>query len=674
MTSSYQLLRKIKFGEHLEDDDDPLDTIQNRLEEISLMVKSKAKLSNQLDTMDPEQRTRIMKFKHLSSQQIRDQRRRDFKGIDRFRDAVLMVLLLHRASWPRKKYLHVNEVETTPGALKRMKDKTDWENQNTSKSTLGMEVQLALSTQPEYRSPADLKRVTWILRATKAFQHLFPSQFEGELARVLAYERYEDRRIVAYQGEQPERFYYILRGELQKVKEYRLMSGVITRNEGVIRKGSTTDPEEMEHQWPREHHLVTKGAFECLILERIDFLRLQHTSKGPPVDFLQSLDLFKEFPCDELVSHPESLQFKYYGKDMMIVKDTHRTPWIHIVKTGTVRVVRIQNVLDVHNDALFASQTVEELGCKRTFSHAKSMIGTLEKQRKNKQANANAVSFPEITRRHKHLADSGPPKSHSASPEDEAQTEATVMKPQRKKPKLMKSPIIVDPFGGRNSAKTRPTKLPDIMEDSPNYESEIMVDEKNAKENEKPSQNGIVHTEEKPFFLPPIPNAEGKRETVEHHDYLPHGTYLTRERTDFDTVYSQKLRNEPRFRRAYIQLDVLRVGDIFGMETIAESLKAKASMESDDTGLEHLDPPLASEPPGVSLISDGAEVIRISKRFFLQFAKNNTMLKVETMQREYMSPDEARSILYEKETWNQYKSVLLQKTVENLAKKKLEVL
>ena len=30
-------------------------------------------------------------------------------------------------------------------------------------------------------------------------------------------------------------------------------------------------------------------------------------------------------------------------------------------------------------------------------------------------------------------------------------------------------------------------------------------------------------------------------------------------------------------------------------------------------------------------ISDGAEIIKISKRFFLSHAQNNTMLKVETM-------------------------------------------
>lgn len=86
-------------------------------------------------------------------------------------------------------------------------------------------------------------------------------------------------------------------------------------------------------------------------------------------------------------------------------------------------------------------------------------------------------------------------------------------------------------------------------------------------------------------------------------------------------------------------------------------------------GLEHLDPPIASEPKGVSLISDGAEIIRISKRFFLQHAQNNTMLRVETMQREYMSVEEASKIIYTNETWNQYKDILMKRKVDALLRR-----
>ena len=33
-------------------------------------------------------------------------------------------------------------------------------------------------------------QVTWVLRATKAFKHLFPAQLESQLAKLVSYERY----------------------------------------------------------------------------------------------------------------------------------------------------------------------------------------------------------------------------------------------------------------------------------------------------------------------------------------------------------------------------------------------------------------------------------------------------------------------------------------------------
>lgn len=339
MATSFQLLQKIKFGQlYSNEDEDPMEAIQSRLDEVTMMVKPKAEWGNFIDTIEPEQRAKIMKYKEIDHEQIRKERRKNWTPLIRFRNAVSTVLLLYRACHPRKRYLADEKADTAPGPVKKIKlnnsndNKREFTNINL-KSSIGFDVQLSLITRPEHRTEHDLKRVTWVLRATKAFKHLFPAQLEDQLARLVFYERYDDKRIVAQQGRDPERFYYIMSGKLHKVREYRLLSGVVTRNEGVVEKGKHTDPEEMAHNWPREHHLVTKGAVEVLILEKPDFLDLQHTCKGPPVDFLQSLDLFKEFPCEEFLNSPDAIDFKYYGQDKMIVKDTNRTPWLHVVKT-----------------------------------------------------------------------------------------------------------------------------------------------------------------------------------------------------------------------------------------------------------------------------------------------------------------------------------------------------
>ncbi|XP_045203583.2 uncharacterized protein LOC123556719 isoform X2 [Mercenaria mercenaria] len=644
-------------------DEDPLESIQSRMDEINMMVKPRAEFGNYLETIDPEQKEKIVKYKYVHHSEIRKKKRKNWTAINRFQDAVLNIILLYRACQPRRRYLHEDKPDTAPDGVKKIKQKNKLDRDNLKKSSLGFEMQLSLATQPEYRTSEDIKRITQVLRATKAFKHLFPAQLEEQLARVVAYERYDSRRIVAQQGRDPERFYYVLTGKMNKVREYRLLSGVVTRDEGYVEKGTTTDPQEMSQNWPREHHLVAKGHVEVLILDRNDFADLLHTSKGPPIDFLQMLDLFKEFPCEEFETNPEAIDFRYYGQEKIVVKDSNRTPWLHVVKTGHVKVVRTQSVIDVNNEDKFTGQSTEELGCVRPFSHAGAMLGLLAKQRKMKTM-VGAISFPELTRMYRHSIVNIPNNSNNSFQENSPRPAV------KKKHRANSSPCAErkEPTELHN-AGSRSGRLANIAEDS---ESSVSGEKKSStptlvitSPTLKSASPNQLQTNGKPdspkqkqslSFLPPINNERKNSE------FVPHGTYLTREMTEFDPVYKKKQKKEVVQRDTYLQLDVLKPGDIF---------VGKGFLSNE--GFEHIEPQaLASEAPGVTLISDGAEIIKISKRFFLQHAKNNTMLKVETMQREYMTPEEAKTVMYNKETWKQYKSVLLQRTVDTLHRKHVE--
>ncbi|KAL4230951.1 hypothetical protein ACF0H5_011324 [Mactra antiquata] len=660
--------RKVKAMHHRVQiplpDEDPLETIKSRMDEINMMVKPRAEYGNFLETIDPEQKARIMKFVDISHRDIQREKRINWKPLDRFKDAVSKVLIQYRAAYPRRRYLNDDKVEKSHDGIKKLRqDKHD--KDPLRKSSLGYDMQLALATHPIYRTKEDIKRVTQILRATKAFKHLFPAQLEGHLAKVVAYERYDDKRIIAQQGRVAERFYYILTGKVDKVREYRLMSGIVTRVEGCIEKGNTTDPQEMAHVCLREQDLVAKGHVEVLVLDKKDFNKLLHTCEGPPVDFLQGLDLFKEFPCEVFRGNPEAIDFRYYGQETLVVKDSNRTPWLHVVKTGYVKVVRMQTVIDIVHEDKFSSQSKEDLGCVRPFSHASAMLGVLAKQRKQKTI-VGAISFPELTRMYRpSLINIQNISTGSATPDSSRSGSKT-----RQKTSPSPNTDVANSSGAIEITKIRNTtssRLANIKEDSAenvqNGGQNGVFDRKAdtpkltiTSPTLKPSSqtatpiNGKVDSSSRAdgpsrktslSFLPPL---SGERRNS---DFIPHATYLTREKTEPDGVHRRKSKNELSHRETYLQLDLLKPGDIFG--------------------LEHMEPQaLASEAPGVTLISDGAEIIKISKRFFLQHAKNNTMLKVETMQREYMTQDEAKTVMYDKETWKQYKSVLLQRTVENL--------
>lgn len=381
-----------------------------------------------------------------------------------------------------------------------------------------------------------------------------------------------------------------------------------------------------------------------------------------------TLQLFFEFPVEVFLTNTDAIELKYYGQDVVISDDTNRTPWIHVVKSGRVRVVRMQTVVDVQNESKFAYQKTEELGFGRSFSHADAMLGSLFSQRKAKaERGADQVSFPELTKRHKTSAsadnkaddksdNSKDKETKESKPEVRLETIQPLMegpskaKNIKRKAKLIKTPIIAepktdDPKSGRGSRANIAPEHYVIEEETPRDM---------ASASDRSSSNGTVS-------FPPInalPSARSCGEKSTASEFRQHGTFLTREKTEAETAVSAKIRRQkrkehlpclPKLRPAKLQLDILTAGDIFG--------------------LEHLDPPIASEPKGVSLISDGAEIIRISKRFFLQHAQNNTMLRVETMQREYMSVEEASKIIYTNETWNQYKDILMKRKVDALLRR-----
>lgn len=59
-------------------------------------------------------------------------------------------------------------------------------------------------------------------------------------ARIYFY-RYENDRVVAQKGRQPDRFYFIVTGKLLRVKEYHINTGIISKTIGCLTKGMTTD-------------------------------------------------------------------------------------------------------------------------------------------------------------------------------------------------------------------------------------------------------------------------------------------------------------------------------------------------------------------------------------------------------------------------------------------------
>ena len=78
----------------------------------------------------------------------------------------------------------------------------------------------------------------------------------------------------------------------------------------------------------------------------------------------------------------------------------------------------------------------------------------------------------------------------------------------------------------------------------------------------------VEKEDKKENLFPPIANGSPSNSSVVKLDVSdssikPHGTYLTREKTEFDPVYAKRQKRDTQFRKAHLQLDLLRRGDIF---------------------------------------------------------------------------------------------------------------
>ncbi|XP_064609496.1 uncharacterized protein LOC135473570 [Liolophura sinensis] len=627
MTSSkaYQKLRQIQRDHCLEEDKDADVAISQRLKEVQAMVTRRAELWQVWELMSEEQKNKILQIAEIPTENLKKERRKKWKSIDLLRNAAHMCYMLVKAFVNRRAYAEPDHVPVAPAAMRRQQNVfvedqpepvTKSTRRHQMRTSLRFNTQLSMSIAPQLRREEDIKQILSVLRATKAFNHLFPAEMETELAKVVAYEKYDDGRIIAKQGRTPDRFYYVMTGKVHLIQEFVLNAGTVRKSMGYLTKGMTTDPNELDNKWLRDMNMVAKGQVEVLLIEKSDFARLQHTTAGPPIEFLRNIDVFHEFPCEKFLDCGDALEYRYYCENRTVVQDSNRTPWLHVIKSGCVKVIREQNVIDTSNDKLFSGRSVEELGCARPFSHADAMLGILAQQRKMK----NRLTLPEISKSRRSPLNSQTSMTETVESDKRSPDPGSVGALETE----VKAPVTPGPTSQQRTTLKQQKKL---VPTDPLLASMVSI---------------------------PIQSADVA---------LPLGASLQRDKTNLS---KPKPAVEAVHRKAYLQLDLLKTGDVFGLSEMAAKLRRTAS--DANKGLEHMESPLASEGPGVILVSEGAEVIRISKRFFLQHARNNTMLKIETMQREYMSEEEAIDQLYSTETWHRYKSALMSRTIHELTK------
>ncbi|KAK3801152.1 hypothetical protein RRG08_006869 [Elysia crispata] len=139
----------------------------------------------------------------------------------------------------------------------------------------GRRLERLLSVAPERRTPLDIQNILAFVRSHETFQH-FPSHLQVKLCMVMHYQRYEPRRIILREGHPPSAFYLVLCGSLiANISETSPTSGqTFLRTVADVKEGECFGEIALLERTPRTATIVCKTRSELLVIYKDDFDKL----------------------------------------------------------------------------------------------------------------------------------------------------------------------------------------------------------------------------------------------------------------------------------------------------------------------------------------------------------------------------------------------------------------
>ncbi|XP_052078813.1 uncharacterized protein LOC127716609 [Mytilus californianus] len=201
-----------------------------------------------------------------------------------------------------------------------------------------------LSVSKQHRTRQDVQTIMGLMRDNLSFQD-YPVHIQIKLARCMQYQSYEARRVILKQGHPPLAFYIMLSGvAIVNARDVNPKTGhAFVKTVGQLVAGDTFGEIALIEGGPRTASVVCKTTCEFLVVQKHDF---DDVIKAPllrekenHIEFCKSLPFLKDFPCDIFRQSPKEFFFQYFKEDDIIIRNSVLSKYIVIVKSGKCKLV-----------------------------------------------------------------------------------------------------------------------------------------------------------------------------------------------------------------------------------------------------------------------------------------------------------------------------------------------
>ncbi|XP_059152903.1 uncharacterized protein LOC131938762 [Physella acuta] len=171
----------------------------------------------------------------------------------------------------------------------------------------------------------------------------FPIRIQESMIRVCTYERFEPGRVIIRQGHRAENFYFIISG-CAVVTEMDLNANhVLTTN--VLGKGNSFGELAILNMALRSATVTCREEVELIWIEREDFIDIfMRGVKGREAEhiaFLKGVDLLQGWPVNQLPQdNPKICAFTYVRRGVTLCRDSCKSDWIFVIVSGSCKILK----------------------------------------------------------------------------------------------------------------------------------------------------------------------------------------------------------------------------------------------------------------------------------------------------------------------------------------------
>ncbi|XP_060581847.1 uncharacterized protein LOC132738374 [Ruditapes philippinarum] len=461
-----------------------------------------------------------------------------------------------------------------------------------------------LLIDPTRRTAHDVKVILALMRDNKSFQD-YPCHVQFELARCMTYQSYEARRVVLKLGHRPEAFYIVLSGFVfANVKEVCPSTGkTFMKTVKEMGPGDTFGELALIEKSRRTATIVCKTTVELLVILKDDFDSIIRNPLVKQIDehvtFCKTMPLFKDFPCDELADNPAYFFYHFFKKGDIVVKDSRESKYIIAVKAGKCNVICMYTEKNKIRKSKRNLKTQKEINAAfPQYDDRRNIMSAHRRPKTDTERLKENICLGLLTGQidRIRLADHGPDVQRPKSCITLSDFEKKL-----RPPPLVKSKTLSAFF---DSVTTK-------------RKSELMTDED--------LMSDITGT----FWAKRLQHIRKVKSASKYGHRRMLSARSTSSRASSNPYYTLE-------KDTYAQLAELGSGAVFGLESLVQK-----------------------PATCLSLVSEGAECIFISKRLFLSLANIKVLRVVTDMIQTYPSKEFIEEQVQNYRNWQKYKSGLV---------------